>query len=106
MPALPRGESGFPAENLGGHALQVDALGDSDVVGAVGRGNCVVVAEVGADAGAGRLLAGREVEFAGDGAGGDVERRLFPLELLLLEALLVVSCGDHVVVEVTQSVGW
>jgi len=60
-------------------------------VGSVGSRDRVVVPQVLADARAGRLVTRGEVQLAGNRPGGDVERGLFPLEILLLKALFVVT---------------
>jgi hypothetical protein len=96
--AFPLAEAGLAAEDLGGHPLQVDALRDGDVVGSVGSRDRVVVPQVLADARAGRLVTRGEVQLAGNRPGGDVERGLFPLEILLLKALFVVTRCHHLLV--------
>jgi hypothetical protein len=83
--------------------LQVDALRDGGVVRSVRPGHGVVVAEVRADARARRLVTRGEVELTRNRAGRDVERRLFSLEVLLLEALLLVARRHHVLVHLLQN---
>ena len=74
--ALAPTQPGLAAVDLGRHAVEVDAVGDGQVVRAVRAGDGVVGVEVGADAGGHRLLAGREVHLAWYQAGTDVPLRL------------------------------
>src|SRR6266540_2461052 len=78
-----------PAEQLGHHRAELDALGDAVAVAAVGRGDEVPVFEVGADADGDRLLTGVEVDEPGDEPVGEQLRHPF------LEG----SDGHHPVVE-------
>ena len=103
MTTLPPSESRLATEDFGRHPVQVDALRDGDVVGAVGRRYHVVVAQVVTDTDGGRLLARGEVEFAGNRPGGNVELRLLALQILLLQPLFVVSCRHHVGVHLPKS---
>ncbi|MNJ80393.1 hypothetical protein D3C77_787620 [compost metagenome] len=57
MAATAAGEAGLLAEDLGDHLVQVDALGDGDMVRTVGGGDYVFRRQVGADADGARLLA-------------------------------------------------
>jgi len=51
VPATAAAEAGLPAEDLGGQPIQVDAVGDRQVVRAVGGGDRVPGGEVREDAG-------------------------------------------------------
>ena len=91
-PTLAAARPGGLAEDLGHHALDVDALGDAVAVPAVGGGDRVAVVEVGAHAGGRGLLAGVEVDEPGDVAGGE----------LLVHPLLELADGAHRPVGVEQ----
>ena len=69
--ALALADAGRLAHQLGHHAGDVDALGDAVTVAAVGRGDEVVVGQVGADADRDGLLAGvkKNGETRGRAAG-------------------------------------
>src|SRR5215204_2689007 len=65
-------DAGLLAVDLGHHALDVAALRDRVAVAAMGRGDVVVVAQVRADAGGDRRLAGVQVHEARDLAGREL----------------------------------
>ena len=68
--ALAVADAGALAPDLGHHAVDVHALGDAVAVAAVSAGDAVVLAQVHADAGGRRFLAGVEVHEAGNVAAG------------------------------------
>jgi hypothetical protein len=73
VPAAALAEPVHPAEDLGRHPLQIDSVGDGEVVRTVGGGDGVVDGQVRAHPRRDGFLSGGQVHFAGDGTGPDVE---------------------------------
>ena len=90
--ALAAAQAVLAAEDLGHHGLEVAALGDAVAVAAVGRGDAVLVVQVQADADAGGLLAGVEMDEARDVAGRE----------LLVNGVLELADGAHLPVRLEQ----
>ena len=90
--ALAAAQAVLAAEDLVHHRPRVAALGDAVAVAAVGAGDAVASCEVHAEADAGRLLAGVEMDEARDVAGRE----------LLVHPLLELADRAHLVVGVQQ----
>ncbi|EMA44601.1 hypothetical protein C448_08114 [Halococcus morrhuae DSM 1307] len=99
---LPLAQPGAATEDLGGHSFEIHAFGDSHVVRAMRSGYSISIIKMGADAGSGSFLPSGEMQFARDRAGRDIERGLFPFQILLLETLFVVSSRHHPAVHFLQ----
>ena len=74
--AFAAAQAGLAPEDLGRHAVQVDAVRDGQVVRPVRPGDGVIGVQVGADAGCDGLLTSGEMHLAGDQTGPDVPLRL------------------------------
>ena len=98
-------EACLAAEDLGGHASQVHAVGNREVVGAVGRGQCVVDREVRAHAGCDGLLAGGQVHLTRHEPLADVEPRSLVGVVLAKDGFLVGPAQDHRRVELETGLG-
>ena len=72
--------------------LAIAALGDAVAVAAVGRGDVVLVVQMQADADRGGLLAGIEMDEAGDVAGRE----------LVVDGVLELADGAHLPVGLEQ----
>ena len=92
--ALAAAQALLAAEDLGHHPVRVAPLGDAVAVAAMGGGDVVLVVQMQADADRGRLLAGIEMDEAGDVACRE----------LLVDGVLERADGPHLPVRLEQFV--
>ena len=107
--ALALAQAGDFAEHLGGHGVQRHALGNREVVGAVGADHGVVRGQMRADANGHRFLASGQMHLARDRAGANVKgqtlldiRGQFALHVDRRHGLFVKADLDHLLVHPEQ----